>query len=293
MQADEAALRKQAAEIIASAPEQPEMVSIGSLLAEAITQLGVRTMTCEHHGEYQSKGTLFGRHRKLEKWTGCPGCSRAIEESAKQAERAIEAEARKAALEAMLKRTALPERFIGRTFDNYVAETPEQRKAVEIVRAYAENFERHGRHGTTLILSGNPGTGKSHLAGAVIQAIMPRRVGLYVTTMGLIRMVRETWRKDAERSEGQVLDELAAVDLLVVDEVGVQYGTDAEKTLLFEILDRRYTDCKPSILLTNLGLDRFREFIGERLTDRLREVGKWVPFEWDSYRAQARKGVAP
>jgi DNA replication protein DnaC len=139
-----------------------------------------------------------------------------------------------------------------------------------------------------LIFAGKPGTGKSHLAGAILQAVLTPNVR-YVTCMDLIRMVRETWRKDSERSETQVLRYLEGLDLLVVDEVGMQYGTEGEQTILFDVLDRRYREVRPMVLLTNQNRDGFKSFVGDRIYDRLVETSRWVPFDWDSYRGTARK----
>jgi len=80
--------------------------------------------------------------------------------------------------------------------------------------------------------------------------------------------------------------------LLVLDEIGVQYGTDGEQTILFDVLDRRYRDLKPSILLTNQDKAGFKQYIGERVFDRLTETSKWVAFDWQSYRATARREAA-
>ena len=85
-----------------------------------------------------------------------------------------------------------------------------------------------------------------------------------------------------------VIARFSEVPLLVIDEIGVQYGTDGEQTVLFEILDRRYREMMPTILLTNQGAEGLRTFIGDRSFDRLRENSRWVTFDWDSYRKQAR-----
>ena len=110
-----------------------------------------------------------------------------------------------------------------------------------------------------------------------------------MTCMDLIRAVRDTWRRDSEKTETQVLSYLERLDLLVIDEVGVQYGTDGEITILFDVLDRRYREVRPTILLTNQDKDGFKKFIGERTFDRLSETCRWVPFDWASFRPQARR----
>jgi DNA replication protein DnaC len=76
---------------------------------------------------------------------------------------------------------------------------------------------------------------------------------------------------------------------LVIDEIGVQYGTEGEQTILFDVLDIRYRDQMPTILLTNQDMAGARQFLGDRTWDRIRETGRWVSFDWESFRPQARK----
>jgi DNA replication protein DnaC len=265
-----------------------------SVLATAglpiMVKLGRLQQNCYRHGVFFTNGV---RLRTREVWdNNCPGCA-----DDKERERKAEyAEAmRKDAiwqLEEKVRQAAVPLRFVGKTLDNFNADSDGKRYALTVARDYIETFEQRLKKGDGLILSGLPGTGKSHIAAAILQGIMPKRVGLYMTCMSAIRMVRETWRKDSEQSEREVLDTLGSVPLLVLDEIGVQYGTDGEQTVIFDILDRRYRDMRPSILLTNQDKNGLKTFIGERAYDRLTESCRWVPFDWPSYRAQARKEAA-
>ena len=94
------------------------------------------------------------------------------------------------------------------------------------------------------------------------------------------------------RHEGvDVLAEFANVPLLVIDEIGMQYGTESEQNHLFDVLDRRYRDMMPTILLTNQNKDGFRQYVGDRIYDRMTECARWVPFAWDSYRPTARREI--
>lgn len=253
-------------------------------------QLGERQEQCDQHGAYTSTGMRYAIG-KLDRrvWTTCPACedARLAAERQAAAEKATRAEQER--MEALLDSAAIPARFIGRSFDTFKASTPHQERALQVLRSYAEDFEAKLKSGASLILLGGPGTGKSHLAGAVLQAIMPRHCGLYTTAMGIIRAVRATWRKDSDRTEGQVLAMLGEVALLVIDEIGVQYGTDGEQTILFEVLDRRYREMRPTILLANQSKEGLRQFLGDRTYDRLTETARIVLFEWDSYRPQARR----
>lgn len=242
----------------------------------------VRAASCPAHGPFESRN-IIGRI-----WSRCQTC----EDEARLAE---EATVKRMALERTerahaqrLHTTRVPARFIGRTFDSFKADTEAQKHAQAVARDYAEQFADNHRHGRGLIFSGLPGTGKSHLAAAILQSMLNRDV-CYVTCLDMIREVRGTWRKDSDRSELEVLGTLGGLDLLVIDEVGVQYGTEGEQTIIFDVLDRRYRDVLPTVILTNQDKAGFKTFIGERTFDRLTETCRWVPFDWPSYRTQARK----
>jgi DNA replication protein DnaC len=257
-----------------------DVVAVASLMASA--DLSEQQRECATHGAYTSK-RLF---RSV--WSSCPACDAELDAAHLRKQEAERIEREQARAAAILDQTCIPRRFIGRTFDTFNAASDAQRRALNIARSYAESFTDHARVGAGLVLSGLPGTGKSHLAGAILQAILPAHIGLYATCLDVIRAVRATWRRDSERSEGEVLNDLTDVALLVIDEVGVQYGTEGEQTVLFDVLDRRYREQRPTILLTNQDKKGFKEFIGERSYDRLTETSRWVPFDWQSHRPQMR-----
>ena len=262
--------------------------SISDLLLQ--TPIGSKELQCGKHGAYQSSGIKFTTGRGREIWTSCPECKTEADEAAKREILTAKADAQTARIQEMIQRTAIPARFIGRSFDNYQASTPEQLKALAICRHFVETFdERAAKKGYSLIFSGEPGTGKSHLAAAILQALLPRHVGAYMTFSEMIRLIRDTWGAAATKSETQVIAELAGLPLLVIDEIGVQRGSVDEHNLFFEIMDRRYRDQRPSILMTNQDAAGFKLYAGDRVYDRMTEIAKWVSFEWPSFRRQAKK----
>jgi DNA replication protein DnaC len=241
-----------------------------------------RQAVCDKHGAYESRH-LFHSH-----WSGCPGCAadRDREESeARLAEQRLRQEREQ---RQRLDAAAIPARFVGKGFDNFVAETPEQRRALSVCRDFAEQFDTLSRRGAGLILMGPPGTGKSHLSAAILQALADSRRVQYTSAVDLIRAVRATWRRDSEQSERSLFSFLGSLDLLVIDEVGAQYGTDGEAKIIFDVIDHRYRDLRSTILITNRDRGGLREDIGDRAYDRLTETSRQVVFDWPSYRKRAR-----
>ena len=208
-------------------------------------------------------------------------------ETKKQIERDKQAELERQQRRWMAKigKAAIPERFKDRTLDSYIAKTSGQQKALAFAKEYAENFDQVLKTGRSAIFVGKPGTGKTHLAAGIALSIMQQqRTALFVTVQRLIRRVKDSWRTKQE-TESEVINAFASPDLLILDEVGVQFGSEFEKQLLFDVLNERYEKLKPSILLSNIPNEQLADYLGERVMDRLRENGgALIGFNWNSYR---------
>lgn len=247
-----------------------------------------RDSACPEHGPFaELGGSLTGRTDRI-RWFGCPACSKARQAEEAEQQRKADETARQARIEKRLQQAGVPLAFRGRTFDNYEAEHPEQQRILEIARHYADAFwSEHIRTGGSLVFGGKPGTGKSHLGLAIAQQVMQRGTAMYLDASTLVRRVRATWSRDSETSEETVLDQLGRVlDLLVIDEIGMTVGTENEQQILFDVLNRRYRELRPVILLTNLSGKELTDMLGERTIDRLKERATFLAFNWDSYRSK-------
>lgn len=252
-------------------------------------QLPDREAHCPAHGPYTSRGTRYTVGKGREVWTPCAECT-AAERERERAE-ALQAEQirQQERLAEALGRAAIPARFMGSSFESYRADTPAQQAVLQACREYAARFDEHRRTGESLVLIGRRGTGKTHLATAILQALLPEHVGLYTTAQDMVSMIRSTWG-GAGNTES-VMRVLYGVPLLVVDEVGVQGGTENEQALLFQVLDHRYRERKPVLLMGNMRIAEMQQYLGERVHDRLREIAQVRVCDWESYRGQARKNT--
>ncbi len=254
------------------------MRAIGELLGGLDQREELRQ--CEQHGEYICQLTQLGSRLIA---SLCPTCEQERIAAQEQAER----ERREADYRAQLiQRIGIPRRFADATLASYRPTSERAEKVLAACRRYVETWPERYAKGSSLILSGDVGTGKTHLACAVAKAIAAKHKAraAYMTVMQAVRRVRSTYSPDARETEQEVFDRISGLDLLVLDEVGVQSGSNHEHTTLFEIINRRYENVLPTIVISNLGLKELSEAIGERLVDRLREQGAVLTFTWDSYR---------
>ena len=200
-----------------------------------------------------------------------------------------EREKRRVEWERKVRDSGIPERFRTRTLDSFVADTDEKRRAMESATHYANNFDDVFKTGRSLLFLGKPGTGKTHLAAGIGLQIMERGYSVYFTTvMRALRRVKNTWSRSSVETETEAIDSLVYPGLLILDEVGVQFGSDTEKLILFDVLNARYEERLPTLLLSNHTLQEVKAFLGERIFDRLREDGgEVIAFTWESHRGKA------
>lgn len=239
---------------------------------------------CGTHGAFEARfieGPFDGAIQ-----SGCPQC--AAERQAKERHR------KERELTALRDRqrmvlsnaSGIPARFAAASFNEYQAVEPSQRVVLAICRGFADEWPDNLAAGTSLVFTGGPGTGKTHLAAAIANTVISRHVGSvqFGTVATLLRRIKSTYSKESQSSEQRAIDELLRPDLLILDEVGVQVGSEHEKLLMFEILNGRYQELRPTILISNLNTESLEFFLGQRIMDRYRECGSILAFDWQSYR---------
>jgi hypothetical protein len=134
-----------------------------------------------------------------------------------------------------------------------------------------------------VVFYGKRGGGKTRMA-----AELAVRVGgsQYRTAMRFFLEVRATFRKNSERSEMEIIDELSKSELLVLDEIQERGETAFEDRLLTHIIDARYAAMKPTIMIANLTKQELAQALGDSIVSRATENGISIEFNWPSYRSQ-------
>lgn len=181
-------------------------------------------------------------------------------------------------------RSGIRELHMNCSFDNYRVENEGQMTALARARQYAAEFEGNI---ASFIFSGNPGTGKNHLAAAICnELLLQGKSVLIITVADIMSAMKSTFARD-DTTEERLISDLSNVDLLVIDEIGMQTESRYEKVIINQIVDRRSSSRRPTGMLSNLNIKEMNALLGERVMDRMRLGNSlWVNFNWDSYRSR-------
>lgn len=142
-----------------------------------------------------------------------------------------------------------------------------------------------------IILAGNPGTGKTHIAiGLGLKACIAGYKVLFTTVHKLLTQLRES---HSQRTLRQLEIKFEKYDLVVCDEFGYVSFDKNGAELLFNHLSLR-TGRKATIITTNLGFDRWDEIFGDpvltaALVDRLTHKAYLINMSGESYRIKETK----
>lgn len=158
---------------------------------------------------------------------------------------------------------------------------------VRQVRDYVRKLDDHLAKGEGLWLFGDVGTGKTSLAMLVSQHAIDAGHSVAIYSLPrLLAEIRDTYDDDAQHSYVELLDRLASVDLLHIDDVGAERTSPWVLEQLYAIVNARYEDEKAILITTNLERDALAEQITERTVSRLEEMCEILPLFGEDRRRQ-------
>jgi DNA replication protein DnaC len=148
---------------------------------------------------------------------------------------------------------------------------------VAATRRFANTIDTQLDKGRGLWFMGPVGTGKTTLAMLVSKAALAagRSVAIY-SLPRLLNLIRDTYSTDG--GHGSLLDQLTAVDLLHIDDVGAERTSDWVLEELYSIVNARYEDQRSIVITTNVdGREALCEQITARTVSRLIEMCDELP----------------
>lgn len=158
-----------------------------------------------------------------------------------------------------LRQRGVPGELCHATFENFIAENEVAKKALDGAKKFAK--KKRG----FFILLGDVGLGKTHLAVAIMREVGK---GLLVTNESLMEKLSENYNDP--RSQ-RIIAVCKKTPFLILDEAGISRGGKDELPAIHAIFNHRHGEKLPTVITTNLPQAGLYEFIGPRVTDRLRE----------------------
>ncbi len=217
--------------------------------------------------------------------------------------------------ERLLERARIPARYEHCEFVNYETGLPgqhaSQAKAKLVAEKFIEEYPLDENRG--LLIIGDIGVGKTHLAVGILKELIRRKgvLGLYYDYRELLKQIQNSYNPQEPTTEMQVLRPVFEAEVLVLDELGAVKPTEWVWDTVSHVLNQRYNNKLTTLITTNFpdlpstktrasrvtDADAARaaareeslgDRIGDRMRSRLQEMCKKVEMYGDDFRQKYR-----
>lgn len=177
-----------------------------------------------------------------------------------------------ARVNAYLDAAHIPPRYRLSSFTNFEATVPTLQSARAKATRFVSDFPAVDQG---LMLMGDPGTGKTHLACAVLCAIIEKdHRGLFFDMKELLAAIQHSYNPQTNASELSILQPVFDAPILVLDDLGVARPTEWVLETMMMLVNHRYNYQRPTVFTTNYCDDeqtaiRRTDGTVESLTDRI------------------------
>lgn len=199
-------------------------------------------------------------------------------------------------VEKIIKNSKMSKRNLSYKFDNFEPNTS-NKKVLDNLKKYSEKLV-NGIEKKGLILVGNNGVGKTHLACSIANELIKNGIPIiYGTLINLLAELRNSYDSDNNISEMEIIKLYEKVDLLIIDDLGKEKPSEWGLEKLFTIVNSRYENNLPVIITTNYNQDSLVERLSlngeietaKSIISRLYEMCYLVKIEDIDHRIKKKK----
>lgn len=142
-------------------------------------------------------------------------------------------------------------------------------------RRYAADF---GPESGNLLFLGRTGLGKTYLSACIALEVAAKgyEVRYYPAQALIDRFERVRFSREAVAEDLSAMREILSCDLLILDDLGAEFATAYSQSVLYQVVNDRMTESRPTIISTNLDLPALSKTYHERILSRL--IGSYTMY---------------
>ncbi len=199
--------------------------------------------------------------------------------------------------EKLFKEACIPRRYADCRLSNY-RPSPDNFSQLQAFNQSRKLVADYPQSDEGLLFVGNCGVGKTHLAAAIMHALIEKGIGCLFYEFGtLLKEIQDSYNHASQTSELKVLATVYETEVLVLDELGATKPTDWVRDTMLQIIGRRYNEKRLTIFTSNYQdtqyntvEERLEDRIGVRLRSRLYEMCRTIEIIGEDYRKKINKG---
>ena len=151
------------------------------------------------------------------------------------------------------------------------------KKILAYCRNYADTFQTE--NSSSLLLRGATGLGKTHLSLAIATEVIKKGFGVaYVSAPDVISKMEKYHFSYRYDNEEEIENSLISCDLLIFDDLGTEFQSNYSSSAIYNLVNTRLLNKKPTIISTNLTLKEMEKFYTQRFVSRI--VGNFVKMDF-------------
>lgn len=260
---------------------------IAKLRASEAQKMRTFSGVCPIHGAYTVKKLPDDRGRYSDH-VECPHCQSLKKTEKDRYEAIVDTFRRRSLALSDLLRACSVYQAPSATFDEFIAETDDQKRAKRIAMRFASAFlerqlaQRNADCG--LFLFGGCGNGKTHIAMAILDNLSKQGIpGFFIRVPDLFDLINQ--KNDFPVTK--LISSLCGVSCLVLDDLGVQSWSKAEQKRLQQIIEGRQCQGVPTVFTTNLDGSNLVACLDQRIISRIAASTYAMHFSWADHRKSA------